>query len=276
MSITSFEDSNFDDITDGGERISPDIRNWGYYAHLSLYAFCGDFVKGARVLDAGCGTGYGCAYLLHRGARSVTGVDYSEKAIKFAKSRYIEPGISFRVMDLCQAGQSVPDSFDVVFCNIGEHLRQRETFLEFCRQSLSPRGLLVLTVPAITTPGILEGNMRNRYHITHLPPKGWLAMLGRYFYAVQGFRHWLDPQWLDPTGFPIETSLPAQEVTIRETDFRFIAESAEALNTQASNISLVIVSCLPRQTALQAAGDESAFPEEWNVPEIVRRVAAQR
>jgi 2-polyprenyl-3-methyl-5-hydroxy-6-metoxy-1,4-benzoquinol methylase len=262
-----------DDITGGGERITPDIRDWGYYAHLSIYSFCGAFVKGARVLDAGCGTGYGCQHLLHHGAHSVVGVDSSEKAITFAESRYSEPGISFRVMDLCRSGQAVPDSFDVVFCNIGEHLPDVETFLDFCRQSLSSRGLLVLTVPAIASPGILEGNMRNPYHVTHLPPKGWLAKLGRYFYAVQGFRHWVAPEWVGLNRFPIEMGLAANETRIRETDFRFISASAEELNAEAYNICLVTLSCVPRQIVLEPVFDESSFPDEWNVAEIKTRIA---
>jgi SAM-dependent methyltransferase len=45
-----------------------------YYAHLSLCEFCASFAPGARVLDAGCGTGYGAAHLLQRGATSVPGV----------------------------------------------------------------------------------------------------------------------------------------------------------------------------------------------------------
>jgi SAM-dependent methyltransferase len=268
--------TDFEDITDAGERISPDICNWGYYAHLSIYAFCAAFVQGARVLDAGCGTGYGCPYLLERGAVFVKGVDISDKAICFAKARYDRPGISFEKMDLCRSGQAVPDSYDVVFCNIGEHLPDLETFLDFCRQSLSARGLLVLTVPAIATPGILEGNMRNPYHVTHLPPHGWLTKLSRYFYAVQGFRHWVEPGWVEANGFPSGMSLPPEETQIREGDFCFLPASPEVLDHEAYNISLVTLSCVPRRMVLEPVTDEAGFPEEWNVPAIAERVAAER
>jgi hypothetical protein len=202
-------------------------------------------------------------------------VDSSEKAISFAESRFSEPGISFRVMDLCRSGQTVPDSFDVVFCNIGEHLPDIEMFLDFCRQSLTSRGLLVLTVPAIASPGILEGNMRNPYHVTHLPPKGWLTKLGRYFYAVQGFRHWVAPEWVDTNGFPKEMGLLADETRIRETDFSFTSASADVLNAEAYNICLVTLSSVPRKIVLDRVFDESSFPEDWNVPEIKKRAATR-
>src|ERR1035438_5871738 len=152
--------------------------------------FCGWFAAGARVLDAGCGTGYGTAHLLQRGATSVLGVDSSARAVEFSTSRYGHAsGPSFRVTDICQSGQLAPQSFDVIFCNIAEHLADVDAFLANCRELLSPRGVLVMAVPAIANPGILEGNMRNPYHITHMPPKSWLTKLGRYLYAVQGFRH---------------------------------------------------------------------------------------
>jgi 2-polyprenyl-3-methyl-5-hydroxy-6-metoxy-1,4-benzoquinol methylase len=265
-----------EDITDRGERITPDYRNWGYYAHLSIYSFCGAFVAGARVLDAGCGAGYGCSSLMGSGAKSVVGVDISEKAVRFASSRYAAPGLSFRVMDLCRPDQAVPDSWDVVFCNIGEHLPDVEAFLDFCRRSLSPQGMLLLAVPALATPGILEGNMRNPYHITHLPPKGWLTKLGRYFDSVQGFRHWVAPEWLEPNGIPGGMELSPEETRIRETDFRFIPATPDELNVEAYNIGLVSVSRQPRPAVLEPAGDESAFPEDWDVEAMKQRVAASR
>jgi SAM-dependent methyltransferase len=265
-----------DDITDGGERISPDRRDWGYYAHLSLYEFCASFAQGARALDAGCGTGYGSAHLLQRGAASVLGVDSSPKAVEFANSRYGHAGgPSFRAMDICRSGQLAPDSLDVIFCNIAEHLADVDAFLANSRQALSPRGVLVMAVPAIANAGILEGNMRNPYHITHMPPKSWLTKLGRYFYAVRGFRHWIGPEWVEPNGFPRGTSLPPEETVIRETDFTFTASPADDLNREAYNITLVILACAPRQYVLQPTTDESAFPEDWRVEEIRSRIAAQ-
>ena len=265
-----------DEITDGGERISPDRRDWGYYAHLSLYEFCARFAEGARVLDAGCGTGYGSAHLLQRGAASVLGVDSSPRAVEFSNSRYGHAGgPSFRVTDICQRGQLEPRSFDVIFCNIAEHLADVDAFLANSRELLSPRGVLVMAVPAIADRGILEGNMRNPYHITHMLPKSWLTKLGRYLYAVQGFRHWIRPELVEPNGFPSGTCLPPEETVIRETDFTFTASPADDLNREAYNITLVILACVPRKSVLQATTDESAFPEDWRVEEIRSRIAVQ-
>ena len=42
------------DITNDGERVSPDVPNALFVAHLSLYRFAGGWTGGRRVLDAGC------------------------------------------------------------------------------------------------------------------------------------------------------------------------------------------------------------------------------
>ena len=80
-----FADEN---ITDNGERVVPEDNNFCFHAHLSIYNFAKPYAHGKRVLDAGCGTGYGSFHLLSQGkAKSVHGIDLSEKAIGFCRSR---------------------------------------------------------------------------------------------------------------------------------------------------------------------------------------------
>ena len=57
------------------ERIVPDATPAGVVAlHLKRYDFARAYCDGADVLDAGCGVGYGTAYLAEVAA-SVVGVD---------------------------------------------------------------------------------------------------------------------------------------------------------------------------------------------------------
>lgn len=58
-------------------------KNRMYNSDPVLWAFAGD-VRGLKVLDAGCGTGY-LVRQLHRKGADVTGVDISEKMIEIAK-----------------------------------------------------------------------------------------------------------------------------------------------------------------------------------------------
>src|ERR1051325_2876469 len=78
-----------------GERVIPgqvdvDLLN----VHLARYAFAARLARGKRVLDAGCGAGYGSAELA-RVALAVTGIDVAAEAVEFARENYRMPGLTF-------------------------------------------------------------------------------------------------------------------------------------------------------------------------------------
>ena len=78
-----------------GERVIPgevdvDLLN----EHLARYTFAARLARGKRVLDAGCGAGYGSAELA-RGAQSVVGVDCAAEAVDFARAHYALPNLDF-------------------------------------------------------------------------------------------------------------------------------------------------------------------------------------
>src|SRR5215475_5813816 len=78
-----------------GERVIPgqvdiDLLN----EHMARYAFASRLARGKRVLDAGCGAGYGSAELA-RTAASVVGIDRATEAIEFAQANYPLPNLRF-------------------------------------------------------------------------------------------------------------------------------------------------------------------------------------
>ena len=78
-----------------------------------LWKFVGD-VRGLRVLDAGCGTGYLSIKLAKHGA-VVTGIDFAERMIAIARRN--DPTGDFRV-DSCSDLATVSDAdFDLVVSN---------------------------------------------------------------------------------------------------------------------------------------------------------------
>src|SRR5882672_5108986 len=82
-----------------GERVIPgqvdaDLLN----EHFARYAFASRLSHRKRVLDAGCGSGYGSAELA-RAAADVLGVDSSPDAIAFARSKYAAPNLRFEEGD---------------------------------------------------------------------------------------------------------------------------------------------------------------------------------
>src|SRR5579864_4749519 len=76
-----------------GERLVPDQVDVDLFnEHLARYAFAARLAHGKRVLDAGCGTGYGSAELAHT-ALAVTGADIAAEAIAFAREHYRLPNL---------------------------------------------------------------------------------------------------------------------------------------------------------------------------------------
>src|ERR1700722_5875027 len=96
-SLRSFGRATLVEFT--GERVIPgevdaDLLN----EHLARYAFAARLSRRKRVLDAGCGAGYGSAELA-RTAASVLGIDCSAEAIAYARAQYPVPNLRFEEGD---------------------------------------------------------------------------------------------------------------------------------------------------------------------------------
>ena len=231
------------DYSEGGERVVSERDGGLFYSHLSLYELAAPFMAGRRVLDAGCGTGYGCAHLLERRAASVVGVDWSAKAIKYCRQHFSRPNLEFQIADLNDKLPFADQSFGAIFSsNAMEHIANVNLFLGEARRLLAGDGILFAAVPAITTIGVVENNFRNLFHLTNLTPLSWHRKLSRYFSRVRAFRHWVR----DPSG---------DWSSFRETEW-FIEEcNVEVVNSTAHIANAVFVATDARP-AVEPAGVE--------------------
>jgi len=130
-----------------GERVIPgqvdiDLLN----EHMARYTFAARLARGKRVLDAGCGAGYGSAELAHT-AESVVGLDIAAEAVEFARANYRLPNLCF--LQASGAALPHPDSafglavaFEVV-----EHLEHWREFLLEVRRVLAQAGHFVVSTP---------------------------------------------------------------------------------------------------------------------------------
>lgn len=76
-------------------RIIPgDVPPKFFAQHLKAYEFVSGLVKGKKVLEIGCGDGYGSYYLAEH-AQSVIGVDYDIDTITHAHTKYVRPNLAF-------------------------------------------------------------------------------------------------------------------------------------------------------------------------------------
>jgi SAM-dependent methyltransferase len=102
-----------------------------------------DLPRGARILDAGCGSGRNMVELAGYG--EVTGIELSDIAIDAARARGVGEVVAGSVMDMPFAD----GSFDLAVClDVIEHLEDDRRALRELRRVLAPDGALLVTVPA--------------------------------------------------------------------------------------------------------------------------------
>jgi SAM-dependent methyltransferase len=130
-----------------GERVIPgevdiDLMN----EHLARYTFAARLARGKRVLDAGCGAGYGSAELAHA-ALNVTGIDCALEAVRFARANYRLPNLQFE-QATCTSLPHGDSVFDLVVAfEVIEHLEKWRDFLLEVRRVMAPNGQFIVSTP---------------------------------------------------------------------------------------------------------------------------------
>ena len=129
-----------------GERTVPGLahENYWFRRHEAAYAAVGALCPGLRVLDAGCGEGYGAAAARQAGATTVVALDYDRWAVERAARTYRLPAVRGNLVDLPFAD----DAFDLVLSlQTLEHVWDQRRFVAECARVLRPGGRLALTTP---------------------------------------------------------------------------------------------------------------------------------
>ena len=87
-------------------------RNW----HFARYCFALPYLENARVLDLGCGTGYGCSLFAEKGKpQTVVGLDFDDLALEYARQHHCAENISY--LHACASDTGQEESlFDVITC----------------------------------------------------------------------------------------------------------------------------------------------------------------
>jgi 2-polyprenyl-3-methyl-5-hydroxy-6-metoxy-1,4-benzoquinol methylase len=215
-------------LANKGERVVHTYRNDCYFAHLSIYRFALDHCRGKRVLDAGCGTGYGSDYLRENGAASVLAIDSSQEAIRYCRRHFQTPGLQFRRMGVSDIGELAPQRFDLVFCsNTLEHVPDVASFFHAANRLLEPDGLLILAVPAIVDEESRTYDSSNPYHLNIWSPHQWRHVLGGYFANVESYRH-----ALSAANVRLDFGNSPEQCRITEKDFEFPACEIEQMKEE--------------------------------------------
>jgi SAM-dependent methyltransferase len=137
-------------------------------------------VRGARVLDAGCGEGYGTDRLTAIAAE-VTGVDLEEPVIRRAASRY--PRARFDAANLVSLPYADAAFDAVVSLQVIEHLHSPQDFLAECARVLAPGGVLIISTPNRLT--FSPDGMRNPFHTFEFSPEELRATIAQQLSSVE-------------------------------------------------------------------------------------------
>jgi 2-polyprenyl-3-methyl-5-hydroxy-6-metoxy-1,4-benzoquinol methylase len=131
-----------------GERCvpwAPDVQV--VYEHFHRYLWARPLTAGRRVLDLGCGEGFGAA-LLADVAESVTGIDVDARTVEHARLNYGGPGLDFRVASATDLADFPDDSFEAVAAfEIIEHVDDQAALMSEVARVLAPGGLVVASTP---------------------------------------------------------------------------------------------------------------------------------
>ena len=168
--------------------------------HLVRYAWAAQLVQGRRVLDAGCGLGYGSGLLAGAGAAEVTGVDVAPAVVEAGNSR-VPAGVNLVEGDVHEL-QFEDGSFDLVVCfEVIEHVEDAGRVIAELARVLAPGGVLAVSSPNrdVYVPG-------NPHHVHEFTPEELRAALQESFAEIRLLRQhqWIASAVLDDDALAAE------------------------------------------------------------------------
>jgi GT2 family glycosyltransferase/2-polyprenyl-3-methyl-5-hydroxy-6-metoxy-1,4-benzoquinol methylase/spore maturation protein CgeB/Tfp pilus assembly protein PilF len=173
-----------------GERVIPGLTELSLYIpHVKRYLLAQTFASGKRVLDAGCGAGYGTK-LLANVAERVDAVDIDPEAVAFCQRTFVDEKIDWSVGDL-RSFEPVENTYDLVTSfEVIEHLTREEIpgYLERIRTSLKPGGVALISTPN----RLVAEQWQNPFHHAEMTLEEFRSTLETAFnvQAVLGQTQW--------------------------------------------------------------------------------------
>jgi len=162
----------------GRERMDPytEKNHMEAYMHLQRYQIATTILYG-KILDLGCGLGYGTK-MLKRKASLIIGVEISSEALSYAKERYWGPHYILADIRNLPFKDGIFDgvtAFEVV-----EHVRRGKRVLTETRRVLKKGGTLILSSPNKLSP--------EKWLINLILRKPYPELLGPYHFREYSYK----------------------------------------------------------------------------------------
>jgi SAM-dependent methyltransferase len=208
--------------------------------HLARYRWAAQMVGDRRVLDAGCGVGYGSVILAEADAREVLGVDLGE-AVVAAASAAERPGLRFAQGDIARL-DAEGGSFDAIVCfEVIEHVEDPHVVLAEFARLLAPGGLLVISSP--NRDAYVPGNPHHHLEFT---PTEFADALRRHWRRVRLLRQ---HNWIGSAVFE-DGVAEAQDLAVEAMRVHKLA--GERPGSEPYTVALACDDALPEPPALMA------------------------
>lgn len=181
------------DVFNQGERVvEPQASNWEFtmdgllfLRHLIAYHSVIPLCKGKKVLEVGCGSGYGSNLLSHVAAQVVS-IDIDPIAIQWAESHYQSSNLAFKCASIHDTFVQA-ETFDVIVSfQVVEHVRpsELEPFMMRICNILNIDGVAYFTTPNRLNRHHILQKSQNPYHFTEYSPWSMRRKLRKYFKQV--------------------------------------------------------------------------------------------
>ena len=173
-----------------GERMVPgQVPHQLEAEHRARYRYAARLFRPGRILDDGCGAGYG-SLLLARAGCDVTGVDVSHEAVAHCEQSARAARAGHDSPRFLQADSSrlpfADGHFDgVVSFEVVEHLDDYEAYVREAARVLAPAGRLLISTPNKRVYTDLSPNEPNHYHVHEFYPEEFRELLACHFDEVE-------------------------------------------------------------------------------------------
>lgn len=156
-----------------------------YLMHLATYRFALPYTAGKRVLDYGCGSGYGSS-MIAESAASVVGVDVAEDAVAYANGHFANDKLGFQRVSPDATLPFDDGAFDTVLSfQVFEHVEHERHYLSEIARVLAPNGTLVLATPDRSTRLLPLQQPWNRWHLREYSEASLRRRLELHFRSVE-------------------------------------------------------------------------------------------
>lgn len=130
-------------------------------------------LRGARVLDVGCGAGLLSEALAAAGAQ-VTALDLAPELVEVAKLHLLESGhsVDYRLQSVESLAAEMPAAFDAIACmELLEHVPDPQSVISACADALKPGGKLFVST-LNRTPAAFAVAIVGAEYLAGLLPRG--------------------------------------------------------------------------------------------------------